>query len=1093
MVTICLPLARDVPVAVVNKALDKLGNPARRSPLPQAGLADALDRTGIVHFAHMTAVEGKTGARGSDFLIVELSADGPAEDAVVAFFEAGKSWLMPVLTLATNVSSEPEIRHLLVKNIRRLVAGRILPRRTTASGLNFVGTPELSVERIEREAGLATEVRARLEDCMTLPGAATAPAMTILRHVRESVRRGPLREGLARPRSQKLGLSHRANRTFQEAFGALLADWRFSGKFVIGTLVLLAVFHAATHGVRSWGDAGQAVTLLARIAASLAIGGGATIAAAAVLHRATPGEAGKPAAPLQSWLASHIAGVAILTILFAFLHFVLFQTTVHEAAWDGEPIDVRAALAVTTLVDILVTAAVGLLLLGLLVGVAIAIVLFFLRRSETTSPVEDFDPPFDRVKELLHRENPPGHVQNHIIAVTPLKTDPRWLRRMTLGLAFWGIEKMVQHQFRPGFVLDLGTIHFARWFRLPGTDKLAFLSNYSGSWESYLEDFITKAHGGQTAVWSNGVGFPETRFLLQGGAEHGAKFKRWVRRQQVETRFWYSRFPALTTSQMRANALICEGLAKACTVNDAQAWLDLFGSRPRPSGLLDFEEIQALVFNGMGRQRSAELLPVRIPEGSEGWREWLRALAGETGSVSTLFQAAAASPDAVAFGEAPPKERAACVAFSAEGLRRMGLDRISYHQAGAPASTSLGSFPQAFVDGMASEERARILGDAGEGHPSKWRWYAEATPHAVLLLYASDRTSLDAYAADVRKRLTGTYGLNVLAPIRMQDLPENLDELREPFGFHDGVSQPIMRGTRRFHDSVNAMHAVEPGEFILGYPDNRGDIPPSPVVDDTYDDDILPDLVANLPSRFPDFRGERAAAPRDLGRNGSFLVIRQLEQNVAGFNAHADRLAAQLQPAFPNENITRDWVTARMVGRWQDGSSLARHPSAPGGAPDNDFLFGADDPQGNRCPYGAHIRRAFPRDSLNPEHKQQLEISNRHRILRRGRAYEAWEGEDRSEGLVFMALNADIERQFEFVQQTWISSPTFHDVSEEIDPIATGRTQTEASSGGGAFTIQSSAGPVTLRNIQSFVTVKNGGYFFLPSRSALRFLATLPK
>jgi deferrochelatase/peroxidase EfeB len=253
---------------------------------------------------------------------------------------------------------------------------------------------------------------------------------------------------------------------------------------------------------------------------------------------------------------------------------------------------------------------------------------------------------------------------------------------------------------------------------------------------------------------------------------------------------------------------------------------------------------------------------------------------------------------------------------------------------------------------------------------------------------------------------------------------------------------------------------------------------------------MLPDLVANLPARFPDFSGARASAPRDLGRNGSFLVIRQLEQDVAGFNAHADALARQLQPSFQGERIDGRWVAARMVGRWQDGSSLSRHPFAPGGKADNDFLYGVDDPQGVRCPYGAHIRRAFPRDSLSPEHKDQLSISNRHRLMRRGRAYAATQGAERTEGLVFMCLSADIERQFEFVQQTWLSSTTFHGMAGEIDPIASGRSRPAA--GGGAFTIQTPAGPVTMRNVQSFVTVRNGGYFFLPSRAALRFLATLP-
>ena len=114
---------------------------------------------------------------------------------------------------------------------------------------------------------------------------------------------------------------------------------------------------------------------------------------------------------------------------------------------------------------------------------------------------------------------------------------PGLFRRFTLAAAFWAIQKLIEHRFRPGFILDIGTIHFARWFRLPKTDKLVFFANYDGSWESYLEDFITKAHYGQTAVWSNGVGFPKTSFLIREGASDGSRFKRWVRRQQVPTRF----------------------------------------------------------------------------------------------------------------------------------------------------------------------------------------------------------------------------------------------------------------------------------------------------------------------------------------------------------------------------------------------------------------------------------------------------------------------------------------------------------------------------------------------------------------------------
>ena len=93
-----------------------------------------------------------------------------------------------------------------------------------------------------------------------------------------------------------------------------------------------------------------------------------------------------------------------------------------------------------------------------------------LYRQEVRDAVQDLDPDQAHLKKLMAVETPPGYVQNHLTAITPLK--PGWLRRLTLAAAFLGINKLVKHRFRPGFILDIGTIHFARWFRLPKTGKL---------------------------------------------------------------------------------------------------------------------------------------------------------------------------------------------------------------------------------------------------------------------------------------------------------------------------------------------------------------------------------------------------------------------------------------------------------------------------------------------------------------------------------------------------------------------------------------------------------------------------------------------
>jgi deferrochelatase/peroxidase EfeB len=157
----------------------------------------------------------------------------------------------------------------------------------------------------------------------------------------------------------------------------------------------------------------------------------------------------------------------------------------------------------------------------------------------------------------------------------------------------------------------------------------------------------------------------------------------------------------------------------------------------------------------------------------------------------------------------------------------------------------------------------------------------------------------------------------------------------------------------------------------------------------------------------------------------------------------------------------------------------------------NDFAYGRDDPRGYQCPLGAHIRRANPRDSLEPGDQKEEFITNRHRLLRRGRSYSYaadGDGQERK-GLLFMALCADLERQFEFVQHSWLNASTFHGLTDEGDPVA-GPDKQRLDGKARSFTIPTSAGPLTLQDVHSWVSVHGGGYFFLPSLAALKYLAT---
>jgi hypothetical protein len=143
--------------------------------------------------------------------------------------------------------------------------------------------------------------------------------------------------------------------------------------------------------------------------------------------------------------------------------------------------------------------ALTLLIATLVLGLGVGFLFSRLRNKERTDEPDDSTPDFDVLTKVMEIENDGDN--NHLAGISVMK--PGLLRIMTLRLAFWVIGKMAQLQFKPGFLSDLGTIHFARWVLLPGTNKLLFFSNYSGSWESYLEDFVTKASGGLTGVWSN--------------------------------------------------------------------------------------------------------------------------------------------------------------------------------------------------------------------------------------------------------------------------------------------------------------------------------------------------------------------------------------------------------------------------------------------------------------------------------------------------------------------------------------------------------------------------------------------------------------
>jgi Dyp-type peroxidase family len=424
------------------------------------------------------------------------------------------------------------------------------------------------------------------------------------------------------------------------------------------------------------------------------------------------------------------------------------------------------------------------------------------------------------------------------------------------------------------------------------------------------------------------------------------------------------------------------------------------------------------------------------------------------------------------------------IAFTFRGLAALHLD-----------AQCLASFPPEFQQGM--KQRARLLGDVGLSDPRHWHepWHSSSDDvHILVSCYASDSAKLDDHC---QKLLLGCPpGVEAIrnpphqqgAPPLQQDaarLVVNGKPSRvEHFGFEDGLSNPAIEGVRDAGGGTGNPEAPL-GEFILGHRAEGGEVAPMP-------------------------------APRALARNGSFLVLRKLEQDVLEFRKFVREQAVLLKQAlgstFPAETTAEEFLAAKMMGRWRDGSPLDLYPTKPANDKSNKFSY-AEDPHGAFCPLGAHTRRANPRASLGFAGL----LVRRRRLIRRGIPYgpylpdNADADDGASRGIIFQAFNASIERQFEFVQRQWINYGDALRQGDDTDPIAGSRYRDGrivAAHGDPFDRIKDSTGqwakgrmvipgdqlsrrpPFLCFDIPNFVTTKGGDYFFVPSLTGLRLLAS---
>jgi len=453
---------------------------------------------------------------------------------------------------------------------------------------------------------------------------------------------------------------------------------------------------------------------------------------------------------------------------------------------------------------------------------------------------------------------------------------------------------------------------------------------------------------------------------------------------------------------------------------------------------LELRDIQGLIRHGYPYFPVAEYLLLHFDD-VDGTKRWLTELRSEPWLDSADLRGSQLSKE----------DCGVAIAFTAAGLRKLGVEE----------KRDVQSFVIEFQEGITAEHRARLLGDVEEQRPSTWCWGYNDDVHALLIVFWNPQTYRSANFTspvdEIRKI--------PVCPSILRRMTGALSSF-EPFGFADGMSQPFVEGLER-KAPPRGVRAVKAGEFVLGYPNEFGSYPASPSV--------------RMDDRARGVLPERADGCADFGRNGSFLVMRQLEQRVEAFKAFV---------------AGDEHLAARMVGRWKNGSDLVRHGDVdvrPRGMreleAENDFGYHREDRHGFRCPVGAHIRRANPRDALadeagiSPEEARAL--VDRHRILRRGRVYD----EGKSQGLLFLCLNANIERQFEFVQGTWLMNPEFGGLRGETDPLlgycADGDTR--------LMTCQHPRMARRVDGLQRFVTVRGGAYFFVPGLKAIDYLARI--
>lgn len=740
----------------------------------------------------------------------------------------------------------------------------------------------------------------------------------------------------------------------------------------------------------------------------------------------------------------------------------------------------------------------------------------------------------------------------------------RHIRLLRMMILMFVLGRGTKINPTPGSLGGLTTVHFGHWVLIDGGRRLFFITNYDGAWETYIADFVNKIHRLLDVQLHNFVGFsPE-------GTRDITAFRRWLRRVQIQSGVFYSAYPFLTVRNIQRDLRInAEYPADRAS---AYRWLVLFGSPPlnQPYRDLppvtsdevprltrdDWSDIQSFIVYGYARLPVGRYLFLHIDD-VEKARSWLQVI---TPFVTTVQQ-----------WDADEMVYDLDVAFN------LALTYPAMELFKLPEDT-LRTFSTQFREGMAPpgkgddllHPRSIVLGDTGESSPLNWRIGnpTQTGFHILLILSGMNHETISHFIGSTP--LQHIYDSNAGVTIVHDESGATPRTGREPFGFRDGISNPWIEGTRynlRKRDGkrgeplclsdtviVKEQEAGEPdrvisllndpvirsGEFILGYPNEYGQLPQTPLVWDDPTGRLSPVRGSDIP--------ESLRSVKDFGRNGSYLVYRKLSQNVESFwqymaenNTDADGKPVPL---------AMQKTAAKMVGRWPSGVPLTLSPDSDDialrqKATDlknhsllNDFKYRPNDEHGLSCPFGSHLRRGNPRDSLVDDTPNESGRNvNLHRIMRRAVSFgklcdhqldpdyfhthgaplevthnlaDDYPEDPDGIGIHFFGINTSIQRQFEFIQQAWNNNGKFNGMFSNKDPIVgdnpdhlprvdrldnhvryAERSVDLARLQPSDMTIPEQPVRRRLDNIPRFVTVRGGAYLFIPGIAALQFLAEL--